>query len=91
MGADFYENEDGNRSRHVPRVANSDSEIPLGIGENTTIERAIVDKNAHIGRDVKIINKDHVEESNREDEGFYIRNGIVVVLKNAVIPDGTVI
>ena len=93
MGADYYQNEDGtiSSSRPGPRAANSDSSVPLGIGENTTIERAIVDKNAHIGRDVKIINKDHVEESNREDEGFYIRNGIVVVLKNAVIPDGTII
>ncbi|MEO0949304.1 MAG: glucose-1-phosphate adenylyltransferase, partial [Cyanobacteria bacterium J06641_5] len=66
-------------------------EVPLGIGANTTIRRAIVDKNARIGQNVLIVNKDRVEESNREDEGFYIRNGIVVVLKNATIPDGTVI
>jgi glucose-1-phosphate adenylyltransferase len=32
-----------------------------------------------------------VEEADRENQGFYIRNGIVVVLKNAVIPDGTII
>lgn len=93
MGADFYQKEDDPvfGSQRIPLVPDSASKVTLGIGENTTIERAIVDKNAHIGRDVKIINKDHVEESNREDEGFYIRNGIVVVLKNAVIPDGTVI
>jgi glucose-1-phosphate adenylyltransferase len=40
---------------------------------------------------VQITNKDGVEEGNREEQGFYIRNGIVVVLKNAVIPNGTVI
>jgi glucose-1-phosphate adenylyltransferase len=37
------------------------------------------------------VNKDRVEEAEREKQGFLIRNGIVVVLKNAVIPDGTVI
>jgi hypothetical protein len=43
------------------------------------------------GKNVTIVNKENIEESNREKEGFYIRNGIVVVLKNAIIPDGTVI
>ncbi|MEH2073869.1 MAG: glucose-1-phosphate adenylyltransferase, partial [Nostoc sp.] len=52
---------------------------------------AIVDKNASIGHDVKIINKDNVQEADRESQGFYIRSGIVVVMKNAVIPDGTII
>lgn len=85
MGADFYE--------HYPeRRSNCDRpKTPLGIGANTTIRRAIVDKNASIGCDVQIINKDHVEEAEREDLGFYIRSGIIVVIKGAVIPDGTVI
>jgi glucose-1-phosphate adenylyltransferase len=65
--------------------------VPLGIGSETTIRRAIIDKNARIGRNVKIINKDRVEDAEREKQGFFIRNGIVVVLKGAVIPDGTVI
>lgn len=65
--------------------------VPLGIGAESIIRRAIIDKNARIGRKVLILNKDRVEEANREDEGFYIRNGIVVVLKNAVIQDNTVI
>jgi glucose-1-phosphate adenylyltransferase len=65
--------------------------VPLGVGANTTIRRAIVDKNARIGRNVNIVNKDGVEEGNREDLGFVIRNGIVVIIKNATIPDGTVI
>ena len=38
-----------------------------------------------------LCNKDNVEEADRSDQGFYIRNGIVVVQKNATIPDGTVI
>ena len=85
MGADFYES-------FGERQSNGDrNHVYLGIGANSTIRRAIVDKNAHIGSDVQIVNKDRVEEADRENLGFYIRSGIVVVLKNAVIPDGTVI
>jgi glucose-1-phosphate adenylyltransferase len=51
----------------------------------------LIDKNAHIGRNVQIINKDRIQDAERESEGFYIRSGIVVVLKNAVIADGTII
>ncbi|NEQ96789.1 MAG: glucose-1-phosphate adenylyltransferase [Cyanothece sp. SIO2G6] len=93
MGADFYQKEDGSIATDRPGVPLPDelAGIPIGIGENTTIQKAIIDKNARIGKNVQIINKDHVEESNKEDEGFYIRNGIVVILKNAVIPDGMVI
>jgi len=40
---------------------------------------------------VKIINKDNVQEAERENQGFYIRSGIVVILKNALIPHGTII
>lgn len=85
MGADMYESPEIRQS-HLDQ-----GKIPMGIGKDTTIRRAIVDKNARIGRNVTIVNKENVDESNREDEGFYIRNGIVVVIKNAVIPDGTVI
>lgn len=85
MGADFYEPFAERRSDCET------SKISLGIGTNSTIRRAIIDKNARIGCDVQIINKDRVEEAEREKEGFYIRSGIVVVLKNAVIPDATVI
>lgn len=85
MGADYYE-PFSERESGVQK-----GKIPIGIGANTTIRGAIVDKNARIGRNVQIINKDGVEESNREDEGFYIRGGVVVVLKNATIADGTVI
>ncbi|MCV3215019.1 glucose-1-phosphate adenylyltransferase [Plectonema radiosum NIES-515] len=85
MGADYYQ-------AFAERHTNSQNgEVPLGIGANTTIRRAIIDKNAGIGSDVQIINKDNVQEAERESQGFYIRSGIVVVLKNAVIPDGTII
>ena len=63
----------------------------MGVGQGSTVKRAILDKNTRIGDNVTIINKDHVEEADRADEGFYIRNGIVVVVKNATITDGTII
>jgi glucose-1-phosphate adenylyltransferase len=85
MGSDYYE-PFTERQSTIQK-----GQVPLGIGAESTIRRAIVDKNARIGRHVQIINKDHVQEADREDLGFYIRSGIVVVLKNAVIADGTVI
>ncbi|HIK54262.1 MAG TPA: glucose-1-phosphate adenylyltransferase [Synechococcales cyanobacterium M55_K2018_004] len=85
MGADFYQPM-AERQAHC-----SQGKIPIGIGANSIIRRAIIDKNACIGCDVQIVNKDRVEEAERESQGFYIRNGIVVVLKNATIPDGTII
>ena len=85
MGADFYE---PFAERHS---GEQNYGVPLGIGADSTIRRAIVDKNARIGRKVQIINKDRVQEAEREKQGFFIRNGIIVVFKNAVIPDGTVI
>ena len=85
MGADYYESGDESQ-QHLTRGI-----IPVGIGEGTIIKKAIVDKNARIGRNVKIINKENIQEAEREDLGFYIRSGIVVILKNAVIPDGMII
>ena len=85
MGADFYEPFAERQS------GMQNGGIPVGIGEGTTVRHAIVDKNARIGRNVQIVNKDRVDESQREDEGFYIRSGIVVILKNATIADNTVI
>lgn len=85
MGNDFYEGR-SERDHH-----DTGQTVPLGIGANSTIRRAIVDKNARIGKDVLIVNKDRVEEAAREESGFYIRSGIVTILKNSTIPDGTTI
>jgi glucose-1-phosphate adenylyltransferase len=85
MGADYYESP-SERLEHVEQGT-----VPLGVGAHTTIQKAIIDKNARIGRNVRIVNKDRVQEANQEDLGFVIRNGIVVVIKNATIPDGMVI
>ncbi|MEY2748170.1 MAG: hypothetical protein RLZZ168_186 [Cyanobacteriota bacterium] len=85
MGNDFFESSE---ERAVLRERGG---TPLGVGRGTTVKRAILDKNVRIGRDVTIINKDRVEEADRPELGFYIRNGIVVVVKNATIPDGMVV
>ncbi len=85
MGADFYQSLNERQSKLDNGV------VPMGIGAGTTIRKAIVDKNARIGRNVQIINKDNVQDAERESQGFYIRSGIVVILKNAVIQDGMVI
>ncbi|AKG23289.1 glucose-1-phosphate adenylyltransferase [Calothrix sp. 336/3] len=85
MGSDFYQNS-AERQCSLTK-----GDIPVGIGTDSIIRRAIIDKNARIGHDVKIINKDNVQEAEREKQGFYIRSGITVILKNATIPDGTVI
>jgi glucose-1-phosphate adenylyltransferase len=87
MGADFYQSTSNEK---LPNL-NSPDYVPIGIGRNTTIRRAIIDKNAHIGFDVQIVNKDRIEDADREHLGFIIRNGIVVVVKNAIIPDGMII
>jgi glucose-1-phosphate adenylyltransferase len=85
MGSDFYESP----QERVQTVESG--KVPLGIGANTIVQRAIVDKNARIGRNVRMVNQDRVQEGGREELGFVIRNGIIVVIKNATIPDGTVI
>jgi glucose-1-phosphate adenylyltransferase len=84
MGADFYEYEylrAGKLERGIPGV---------GIGSGSTIEGAIIDKNARIGRNVVIRPHPEVVEM-VEEEYCVIRDGLVIVPKGAVVPDGTVI
>lgn len=85
MGADYFE------SMEERLVLRERGGIPIGVGKGTTVKRAILDKNVRIGQDVTIINKDRVEEADRPELNFYIRNGIVVVVKNGTIADGSVI
>jgi glucose-1-phosphate adenylyltransferase len=85
MGADYYESAEERQAKLEAGIP------PVGIGPNSHIANAIVDKNARIGRNVRIINKDHVTEAQREEEGIWISNGIVTIIKDSVIPDNTVI
>jgi glucose-1-phosphate adenylyltransferase len=81
MGCDGYESLDGpDGTAAQPR---------MGIGRNARIENAIIDKNACIGNDVTITPAGKPE--NLDHELYYIRDGIVIIPKNAVIPDGTTI
>jgi len=77
MGADYYESE-----TTAPPGA-----PPLGIGRNTTIKDAIVDKNARIGERVVISPEGKPPEM--DGGNFYLRDGVVIIPKNAVIPDGS--
>ncbi len=80
MGADFYQ---------VPEVIAEDfarGTPPMGIGEGAVVERAIIDKGARIGRGARILNRQGREHE--DGEGYFIRDGIVVIPKQAVIPDG---
>ena len=72
---------------HFPEPRPGDP--PVGVGEGCEISNAIIDKNARIGRGVRICNELGVQEA--DGDGWAIRDGIVVVEKNAVVPDGTVI
>ena len=76
MGADFYESETS-----APPGA-----PPLGIGRNTTIKDAIVDKNARIGE--RAVISPEGKPTEMDGDNFYIRDGVIIVPKNAVIPDG---
>ncbi len=60
-----------------------------GIGEGSVVDGAIIDKNVSIGKNCVIENREGVEE--KETERYHIRDGIVVIPKNTVIPDGTII
>ncbi len=79
MGADFYEKKTGKEN----------GQIHMGIGDNCIIKRAIIDKNARIGNNVKIINQKKLDSI--EGKGYLIRDGIVVVEKGTIVPDGSVI
>ncbi|KAG6499125.1 glucose-1-phosphate adenylyltransferase large subunit 3, chloroplastic/amyloplastic-like [Zingiber officinale] len=82
LGADYYETD--------IEVASllAEGRVPIGIGENTKIRNCIIDKNARIGKNVTITNSDGVQEADRAAEGFYIRSGITIILKNSTITDG---
>jgi glucose-1-phosphate adenylyltransferase len=85
MGADYYESEE------VRQRLLAQNQVPIGIGDGTVIQNAICDKNCRVGKNCVIVNKAGVEEANYEEDGIYIRSGIVTVLADATIPDGTVI
>nr|AHM92232.1 AGPase large subunit protein [Hevea brasiliensis] len=85
LGADCYQTE--------AEIASllAEGEVPIGVGRDTKIKKCIIDKNAKMGKNVVITNKDGVQEADRPEEGFYIRSGITIISEKATIEDGTVI
>jgi glucose-1-phosphate adenylyltransferase len=74
LGADFYEEE----------VAASAT--PLGIGRNVVLDRVILDKNARIADGVRLVNDANVQHA--DGDGYFIRNGIIIVPKGAEVKAG---
>jgi glucose-1-phosphate adenylyltransferase len=74
LGADVYADDDAR------------DDVPLGIGANVVLDRVIVDKNARIADGVRLINADNVAHA--DGDGWYIRDGIIVVPKGAVVTKG---
>jgi glucose-1-phosphate adenylyltransferase len=92
LGADYYDHDEGDGGGGAPRSGGgAGARVPLGIGAGTVIENAIVDKNARIGRNVRIVNARGLRESELPGgrRPVVVREGIVIVPKGAVIPDGT--
>ena len=85
MGADYYQSFEEMRAdlaAGLPRV---------GIGENTLVKRAIIDKNARIGSNARLLNEGGLLHADAADGSYFIREGIIIVPKDAVIKDGTII
>jgi glucose-1-phosphate adenylyltransferase len=83
IGADRFETE-GERSADL-----RSGTPPFGVGAGSVIERAVLDKDCRIGCNVRIVNARGVQEA--ESDRFVIRDGIVVIPRGTVVPDGTVI
>jgi glucose-1-phosphate adenylyltransferase len=81
LGANFYED-------HRPSQILCNPAMPrVGIGDDSILERVIVDKNCRIGRNVRIVNRRQVQVADADN--YVIRDGIVVLPNGAVVPDGT--
>lgn len=83
MGADSFEPLDemkANLARGIPH---------LGVGKDTVIRRAIIDKNVRVGKNVRLLNK--AGHENHDDPGglYFVRDGIIIIPKNGIVPDGT--
>ena len=79
LGADIYEDPDD------ARLAGT----PLGIGRDVVLDRVVVDKNARIGDGARLTNAQGIDRA--DGDGYYIRDGIVIVPKAATIPAGTIV
>ena len=81
MGSDYYETVEELQDKQLNNIP------PLGIGANCKICKAILDKNVRLGDNVKIVNSKNI--NNFDGPNYYIRDSIVIIPKNAVLPSGT--
>lgn len=81
MGADYYQ--PGLKPGEKPRPQ-------IGIGEGVYIRRAIIDKNAAIGAGAQLVNRQNLQDYTDPEGRVFVRDGVIVVPKNAVIPEGFV-
>ena len=81
MGNDFYES--------LEEVAKNNIDIMMGIGDRCYIHNCIVDKNCRIGDDVRINGGTHIKDT--ETDTYMVKDGIVVIKKDATIAKGTII
>jgi glucose-1-phosphate adenylyltransferase len=85
IGSDDFETD-------ADRVQNAKVGRPnLNIGDESHIERAIVDKDCRIGKRVKLLNTAGKTDADGPNGMYYIRDGIICVPRGAIIPDGTVV
>ena len=75
LGADFYDDRQ--------------TDLPLGVGRGAVLDRVIVDKNARIGEGARLVNDRGLQDV--DGDGYYIRNGIIIVPKGAIVKPGTVV
>ncbi len=79
MGADFYQDQDHCKGKPF-----------IGIGSGAYVKRAIIDKNSSIGHGAQLVNRENIEYYDDPEERFCVRDGIIIVSKGAIIPDGFV-
>jgi glucose-1-phosphate adenylyltransferase len=79
LGADYYASDDAAPAAGGP---------PLGIGRDVVLDRVIVDKNARIGDGARLVNDKQIDRA--DGDGYYIRDGIIVVPKDGVVKPGTI-
>lgn len=75
LGADYYDDRQ--------------TDLPMGVGRGAVLDRVIVDKNARIGEGARLVNDRGIQDA--DGDGYYIRNGIIMVPKGGVVKPGTVV
>ncbi len=84
MGADYFETHD------EIDIPDNISDVPdVGVGDNSIITNSIIDKNARIGANVFLSPKGIEEGWADKHNGVYARDGLLVIVKNAIVPSGT--